>query len=118
MNFPSCDLSSERSAEAATVVSSCAVLLESSGSVVVDDTVASLVTDGAAAGPTFTTIENSELAPAARGSACVHVTSWSVAEQSQSVPSKDTKVRPSGSVSVTVTGPAASEGPVLFTVTV
>src|SRR5205814_360464 len=88
------------------------VLLVPSGSVTLPDTVALLVTEGAAAGPTATVRVMADVAPLARPAAFVQVTAWPTALQLHPVPVPDTKVSPAGSVSVTVRAPE-SEGPLL-----
>ena len=56
-------------------------------------------------------------APATRPVVFVQVTSWPAAEQSRS-PSRWSKVRPVGRVSLTVNPPVLSDGPSLWTVSV
>ena len=66
-----------------TVTVSSSVLLDGSMSVAADDTVAVLVTDGAASGPTSTTRVIVEVQPTSAGPAVVHETSAPLAEQDQ-----------------------------------
>src|SRR5436309_3234833 len=104
-----------RSAEGSITVGSDASLFEGSGSPVGDPTLAVFVTAGTAAAPTSTVTSTSESEPTASGSAFAHVTSWPTAEQSHPETELETKLRPAGSVSVIVIGPAASSGPALCT---
>jgi len=91
-----------------TVVGSLELLFELFGSTTVALTVAVFVTDGAAAGPTWTDSVIADEAPEARPAGFVHVTAWPTAPHVQPEPLAPTKVRPAGNVSATVTAPDAT----------
>ena len=107
-----------RSADGITVVgASVKVLLLESGSGVVLETLAVLVTVAAVFAPTPTVKVIVEFVPDASPSVLVQVTVCPEAVQVQPVPVPDTKLMPVGKVSVTVMG-AAAVGPALLTVRV
>ncbi len=103
------------SAIGVTAVTAVAELFAPLGSAVVEATVAVLDTDAGAAPVTVATIETVALAPLASVPR-LHVTVV-VPVQVPTLGVADTKVKPAGSVSVTVTA-AAGEGPALETVMV
>src|SRR5271165_966612 len=95
------------------------VLLAGFGSEVADETVA-VLTNGPPTYPGSTnTVRVTELAPpAVRPDASWHVTTCPEGEQLHPAPDADTKVSPPGRSSEVVTGPAASDGPLLVTASV
>src|SRR6266851_3271708 len=97
-----------------TVVGSLEVLLARLGSGAVPLTVAVLVTDGAAAAPTPTVRVMVELPPEARPAALVQLTIWPLALHVHPLPVPETKLRPAGRVSPTVSVPDG-DGPALPT---
>src|SRR5437763_411767 len=107
----------ERSATGVTVVGCDGVMLVASGSVTLPETVAELVTDGAASAATATVRVMVELAPEARPAALVRVTRWPTAGQVQPVPVPDTTASPDGSA-FSHTTLFRSDGPALPTVRV
>src|SRR5438093_1011774 len=103
-----------RSETEVMAVGSVAWLFDVSGSGVGDDTSTVLTRLPAALGATSTTTVICELSPTARPAARVHTTPAQVHPD----PLTRARVMPAGSVSVTVTGPAAFDGPALDTVMV
>ena len=105
------------SAETAITPVLVAVLLAGVGSAVADVTVPALVTepDNPLTRATFST--NVEVAAAARPVAWVQVSAPVPVdgEHTQPEPVAPVRLRPAGSVSVMVRGPAASDGPLLVT---
>ena len=108
----------DRSALGLTIVGSLAVLLPGVESLVVLEALAVLVTVGAAWGLTATVKLIVEVAPDAKGLGLVQVTVCPDAEQLQFVPVPETKLSPVGKASVTVSGPAAVDSPLLVTLRV
>src|SRR5687767_8792538 len=97
-----------RSAAPATVVVSVAVLFGPPGSPVLLVTEAEFTVVAAALGPTATVSSKVEDVPAANRADRVQVTVWPAAVQVQvALLELEAKLRPVGSVSVTVIGPAA-----------
>jgi len=81
-------------------------------------TTTELVTDAAAASSTFTvSVSGGNDAPGFNVGACVQVTTWPAALQLQPVPAAELKVRPAGSVSLTVTMLSSRSMPVTPAVT-
>src|SRR5690242_6131032 len=104
-----------RLATGITVVGSLELLLVESGSAAVPETLAVLVTPGAAAAPTATTKVMVLLPPEARPVVLVPITLWpDEPVKSQPEPLAETKVIPVGSVSVNDSVPEGS-GPALLT---
>jgi hypothetical protein len=110
------DLTTDRSAEAVTVVVTLEELLAELGSGVLAATVAVFVTLAAWFGAVTTTVIAGAVAPVASAGR-VQVTTPATLPQLQPVPPADTKVVPEGTGSVTVRV-AASLGPALATVSV
>src|SRR4249919_2695752 len=108
-------LSTVSSTDGSTVAGSVAVLLLGSESSASDVTDATFTTLGKADGSTVTTSPIVLRSPTCSPSASEHVTVPFAAEHSQPVPVAPTKVSPSGSVSVTRTGPGSAVGPWLTT---
>jgi hypothetical protein len=109
-----CDFTMLRSSTGFTVVGSELVLLAGLESVTGLDTVAVLVTDGAAVAPTPTVKVIVLDPPDASPLAAVHVTTWPDAEHDQPAPVPETNDSPAGSVSLTVMTPDG-DGPALAT---
>src|SRR5436309_135495 len=106
-----------RSADAVTVVVVPAVLFVTSGSAVVADTAAVLARTAAWAGAVTVTVTAGAAAPAASAARLQVTETLPAFAHAHPVPDADTKVTPSGRVSVTVRF-AASDGPALPTVSV
>src|SRR3954451_12240295 len=107
----------DRSADAVTVVLAMAVLLAATGSAVVEDTLAVLVSAADCAGAVTTTVIAGALAPPASvGRVQVAETSPELL-QVHPLRAAETNVTPAGRVSVTETF-AASEGPLFVTASV
>ena len=108
------DFTTDRSADAVTVVTAEEELLPRFGSGVGLDTVAVFVSDPACPGAVTTTVIVGAVTPAARAGR-VHVTdTFTVFEHTQPVPVADTNVTPAGRVSVTERLDA-SDGPAFAT---
>ena len=103
-----------RSADAVTPVVTDEVLLAGTGSAVVDETDAVLVSDPACAGAVTTTVIVGAVAPATSAGRVQVTDTFPTFEHAHPVPAADTNVTPAGSVSVTDTF-AASDGPPLTT---
>ncbi len=108
-------LSTVSSTEGSTVAGSVAVLLLGSVSSASEVTDATFTTLGKAEACTVTTSLIVLRSPTCRPSASTQVTVPFAAEHSQPSPVAPTKVSPSGSVSVTRTGPGSAVGPWLTT---
>ena len=102
-----------RSADAVTVVFAVAVLLPGVGSLVVDDTLAVLVSEAACAGAVTTTVIVGAVTPVASAGRVQVTDTLPAFVQVHPVPVAETKVTPAGRVSATDRF-AASDGP-LFT---
>lgn len=107
-----------RSALAPTLVGSLAESFELFGSVVGEETVTPFVTAGIADELTATVSVIAADEPFVKSDARVQVTVCPMAEQLQPVPVPETKLKPVGSKSTTVIGPAAVDGPLFVTVMV
>src|SRR5690242_17725667 len=116
-NDAPCRMVSARSALAVATseTTSVAVSLAAFGSGTEPVTVAESVTVGPAAGSTATVRVMVDDAPAIIAVAFVQVTVWPAAAQLQPTPAPETRLRPAGSVSVTVVGPGVAVGPLLPT---
>src|SRR5689334_20859846 len=116
-NDAPCCIVSARSAlaDVTSETRSVAVAVSGFGSGTAPETVAVSVTVGPAAGSTATVSVMVDEAPAISAAAFVQVTAWPAAAQLQPAPTPETKLRPAGSVSVTVVGPGVAVGPLLPT---
>src|SRR5690242_3630008 len=116
-NDAPCSMVSARSAlaDVTSETTSVAVSLAAFGSGTEPATVAESVMVGPAAGSTATVRVMVDEAPAISAAVFVQVTVWPAAAQFQPVPTPETRVRPVGSVSVTVVGPGVAVGPLLPT---
>jgi hypothetical protein len=115
MTAPMCVVVGTKSAVAVTTMACVAVLLAEAMSVVAEPTVTELVTLPMTFEAMLTAMTRDLLAPLAMPVALVHDTVV-VPVQVQPEVAVPASVKPAGSVSVTVMGPAASDGPLLVIV--
>ena len=116
MTAPMCVVVGTRSATVVTTTACVAVLFAAATSVVADDAVTELVTLPTTFEAMLTAMTSVGLAPLAMPVALVHDTVV-VPVQVQPEVAVPASVKPAGRVSVTVIGPAASDGPLLVIVT-